>query len=179
VSIFVIGFLLCGWVGRQIFHAGERLFFSFPLVRSIYPYAKKIVDYFLKDKSTVREFQTVVAVPYPSKGMFTLGFVTSDGLRSLNDRKHGEYVCVFLPSSPTPMTGYVCFVKKEDIVPLSLTLDQTMGLIISGGVIVPEDELVDPRDQRKLAAVLERMPDLVPVAEAAPAGSALPGGSGQ
>ena len=142
ILIFLLGILLRGYVGGYLFSKGERFLRRFPVVGSIYPYARKIVDFFFKNETTQREFQTVVAVPYPSKPMFTLGFVTSDGLRSLNDRKETDFVSVFLPSSPTPMTGYVVFVPKEDVVPLSLTLDQTMGLIISGGVIVPEEEVV-------------------------------------
>lgn len=162
VLIFMLGIVLRGYLGRYVFHRAEKLFFSFPLVRRIYPYAKKLVEFFFQDKSTVREFQTVVAVPYPSKGMFALGFVTSDGLRSLNDRKQGEFVCVYLPSSPTPMTGWVVFIPKDDVVPLSLTLDQAMGLIISGGVIVPEHELIDPHDKERILGgpSVDEMPSL-------------------
>ncbi len=144
VLIFLLGCLMRGYVGRYLFARGEKLLFSFPFVRSIYPYAKKIVEFFLKEKSAKREFQSAVAVPYPSAGMYTLGFITSDGLQSLNDRTGDEFLSVFIPSSPTPMTGYVCLMRRDDIVPLSLTLDQTMGFIISGGVIVPPEELVSP-----------------------------------
>ncbi|MCB9880635.1 MAG: DUF502 domain-containing protein [Planctomycetes bacterium] len=142
VLIFLAGCLFRGVAGRWLFGRAERLLFSFPLVKSIYPWAKQIVEFFCKDKQTVREFQTVVAVPYPRPGMFTLGFVTNDGLQSLNAQTDGEYIAVFLPSSPTPMTGYICFVDKREIVPLALSFDQVMGLLVSGGVIVPDEEVV-------------------------------------
>lgn len=142
ILIFLAGCILRGFAGRWLFARGEKLLFSFPLVRSIYPWAKQIVEFFFKDKKNLREFQTVVAVPYPRKGMFTLGFVTNDGLASLNAQKNGEYIAVFLPSSPTPMTGYIVFVEKSEVIPLALSLDQVMGLLVSGGVIVPEGELV-------------------------------------
>ncbi|HMQ23354.1 MAG TPA: DUF502 domain-containing protein [Planctomycetota bacterium] len=142
VLIFAVGCLFRGVVGRWVFTLAEKLLFKFPLVRSIYPWAKQIVEFFFKDKRNLREFQTVVAVPYPRKGMFTLGFVTNDGLRSLNAQTNGEFVAVFLPSSPTPMTGYICFVDKREVVPLTLSLDQVMGILVSGGVIVPEEEVV-------------------------------------
>lgn len=152
ILIFLAGCLLRGFAGRWLFARGERFLSSFPVVRSIYPWAKQIVDFFFREKKQLREFQTVVAVPYPRAGMFTLGFVTNDGLQSLNAQQDGEFVAVFLPSSPTPMTGYVCFVEKSDVVPLTISLDQVMGLLVSGGVIVPEDELVNPVDVKRLRA---------------------------
>ena len=110
-------------------------------------------------------------MPYPSKDLYALGFVTSDGLRSLNDQTGGDFVAVFVPSSPTPMTGYLCYVRKEDVVPLALPLDQTMGLIISGGVIVPREEMIDPTWRRTHPSV-ESMPGLGVCASPSPAPAA-------
>ena len=151
VAIYFLGFLLRHWVGRYLFHQGERLLFNFPVVRRVYPYAKKIVEFLFSNKS-VHEFKSVVAVPYPSPGLFSVGFVTSAGLASLDTATEEDYISVYLPSAPTPMTGYVIYVRREDILPLAVTLDQAMALIISGGAIVPESELCPvkpPQDEPK------------------------------
>lgn len=140
VAIYFLGFLLRHWVGRYLFQQGERLLFNFPVVRRVYPYAKKIVEFLFTNKS-VQEFKSVVAVPYPSPGLYSIGFVTSAGLASLDTATDQDYISVYLPSAPTPMTGYVIYVRREEILPLAVTLDQAMALIISGGAIVPESEL--------------------------------------
>lgn len=139
-AIYFIGFLLRHWVGRYLFHQGERILFHFPVVRRVYPYAKKIVEFLFTNKQ-VQEFKSVVAVPYPSPGLYSIGFVTSAGLASLDVATEEDYISVYLPSAPTPMTGYVIYVRRADILPLAVTLDQAMALIISGGAIVPESEL--------------------------------------
>ncbi|MFQ5505577.1 MAG: DUF502 domain-containing protein [Planctomycetota bacterium] len=163
ILIFVLGFFLRGYVGTLFSRIVERIVFSFPLVRTIYPYAKKIVDFLFSEKSRLREFQSVVAIPYPSPGRYSIGFVTSEGMRSLNDSTKEELISVFLPSSPTPMTGYVVFVRRSDIVSLDLSLDQTMALIISGGVILPQDEQIQDDESpgsegTELAALAARSP---------------------
>ncbi len=140
VAIYFLGFLLRHWLGRYVFNQGERIFFHFPVVRRIYPYAKKIVEFLFSNRQ-VQEFKSVVAVPYPSPGLYSVGFVTSAGLASLDAATEQDYISVYLPSAPTPMTGYVIYVRRDDILPLDVTLDQAMALIISGGAIVPESEL--------------------------------------
>ncbi len=141
VLIFFLGFLTRGWFGAFVLRRGERLLFSFPLVRSIYPYAKQVVDFFFQGSRKGRDFDKVVAVPYPSRDLYTLGFVTSEGLPALDDAAGGDFVAVFVPSSPTPMTGYLVFVPRASVIPLSLSVDQAMGLVVSGGVITPDKNL--------------------------------------
>ncbi|MEZ5987700.1 MAG: DUF502 domain-containing protein [Planctomycetota bacterium] len=171
VGIFVIGFYLRLGFGRLLFSWGERLLASFPFIKTIYPYAKKIVEFFFSER-TVKEFRSVVAVPYPSQGLFTIGFVTSAGLASLDCATDGDFVSVFLPSSPTPMTGYVVFVPREEVVPLNLTFDQAMALIISGGAIVPEGELCRQDRRRREAADVDAAPALLPERAADVSGAA-------
>ncbi len=161
VLIFLLGVLARGWIGNWLFRKGERIFFSFPLVRSIYPYAKQIVEFFFQKEDTKKTFHSVVAIPYPSKGMYTIGFVTSEGLPQLDREVEGDYVSIFVPSSPTPMTGYLVFVPREDVVHLPISVDQAMGLVVSGGVITPGQALPGlPRRIRKKDAgpELEEVP---------------------
>ena len=94
VLIFVAGFLLRNYFVKLLFRQGERILQVFPLVRSIYKNSKKLVDFLFSGKEQ-REFKGVVAVPYPSPGIFTVGFVTSAGLESLNAAREEEFVSVF------------------------------------------------------------------------------------
>jgi len=176
ILIFVLGFFLRGYVGALLFARGERILFSFPFVSHVYPYAKKIVEFFLEEKTRIEgSHRSVVAVPYPSDGRYTLGFVTSEGPAGIDEALGGDYVAVFLPSSPTPMTGYVVLMKRSDLIPLDMTLDQAMAFIVSGGVISPTGSPADPTAQpprvgapRSLLEVENELPEPGPASVTSP-----------
>jgi uncharacterized membrane protein len=142
VGVYFVGLLLGGYVGRLFWSLLEKLIHSIPFVKKIYPYAKQIVDFFFGEKSTKREFHAVVAVPYPHPGIYSIGFITGNGIKTLNDRANDEFVTVFMPSSPTPISGFTIFVPKHQVLPMNLSVDDTFRMMISGGVIVPPSERV-------------------------------------
>ena len=74
-------------------------------VSSVDPYATQIVDYLLGERSERREFRAGVAVPYPHPGIYSLGFVTGEGLKTLNEKKNDSFLSVFIPSSPAPVSS--------------------------------------------------------------------------
>ena len=78
-----------------------------------------------------------------NKGMYSLGFVTGESMRSLNEATGEDMVHVFIPSSPTPVTGYVVFLPRRDVIDLPLTVDEALRFSISGGVLVPPKEVVE------------------------------------
>lgn len=134
-GLYVIGFLLATFVGRRLFRLAERFLVKFPIVKQIYPYAKQISEFLFASKKS--KFSRVVAVEYPRKSVYSLGFVTGNGVGQITDASGHEMVNVFIPSSPTPITGYVVFVPADEVVPLDLTVDEALRLTISGGVLVP------------------------------------------
>jgi uncharacterized membrane protein len=97
------------------------------------------------------DFSKVVAVEYPRKGMYSLGLVTAPGMRTMTDAMGCEFLSIFIPSSPTPVTGYTIMVRREEVVDLPITIDEALRYTISGGVVVPvgqqfrADELEDLR----------------------------------
>jgi uncharacterized membrane protein len=141
VLAVVLGALMESFIGRHIIAAGQQPLMRLPLVRSIYPHIKRVTDFFLVGDK--RHFHTVVAVPYPRRGSFSMGFVTGQGLRTLNAQTMVDLVHVFIPISPTPFTGYVVFFPRRDVIELPLTVDDALRFYVSGGVIVPPQELVD------------------------------------
>jgi uncharacterized membrane protein len=103
----------------------------------VYPYARQIADFFFSDEKKV-DFKTAVAVPFPSKGVWSIGFVTGGGLPDLDRAAGKSLVCVFVPNSPTPISGWVVYVPREDVVALPLSVEQAMRIIITAGVVHPE-----------------------------------------
>jgi uncharacterized membrane protein len=81
----------------------------------------------------------VVAVPAHEKGIWSIGMITGPGVRALSDSVGEEMVSVFVPSSPTAVTGYVLVVPRKNVVELPMKVDEAMRLLVSGGVISPEE----------------------------------------
>jgi len=156
-----LGWLVGGFVGRRFVQHIDRTMTLIPVVKSVYPHSKQLVEFFFEKKKL--EFDTVVAVPYPSEGFWAVAFVTNGSLRSLDAGTGKELVCVFLPSSPMPMTGWTVFIDSQRVVPLPLTVDEAVRIIMTGGVLLPPEELV----ARKLPPLPRNTPQ--PTAEKEPA----------
>ena len=139
--VYFVGFLVASVAGRGVYRLVEAGFVRLPGVRAVYPYVKQITDVLFSTR-TIKDFNRVVAVEYPRRGIYSLGLVTGSGMRAVNDATKEELVCVFIPSSPTPLTGYTIMVRPEDIIDLPLSVDQAFKFVISGGVIIPPDQLV-------------------------------------
>lgn len=136
-----LGLLVTALFGKKLFAAFEHALLQLPVVRAIYPYARQVVDYFFDKKRPA--FQAVVAVPYPHPDVYSLAFVTSDGLKSLNEAVKGSLVSVFIPSSPVPMTGWIAFVPADKVRPLAMPVDDAFRFMVSAGLLAPEEEKVD------------------------------------
>ena len=139
--VLVLGYLAGGFLGRSLIASVDRTLTSLPIVKSVYPYTKQIVDFFLSDKEL--EFDTVVAAPYPSSGLWAIGFVTGNGLKTINEALGGKYLSVFIPTSPMPMTGYTVFFPAERLIPLSISVDEAIRVVVSAGVVVPPSESIE------------------------------------
>lgn len=142
IIIFLLGYAMATFIGRNIIKTFEDWVLKrFPIISTIYPYAKQFIDLlFADDKKTA--FKMVVAVQYPRTGLYSLGFVTSDGMQSINSSVGKDCVSIFMPSSPTPFTGYTLFVPKDDIIPLKLSVDEAIRIVVSGGILIPPEQLV-------------------------------------
>lgn len=135
-----VGALAGSFIGRKVIQAVEHFLLKVPFIKVIYPYVKQVTDFILSEKKVT--FRKVVAVPYPRVGIYSLGFVTGQGWRTINELAGDALVQVFIPNSPMPATGYVIFVRRSEIVDLDITVDEALRFTISGGVIVPPRELM-------------------------------------
>ena len=141
VLTFVVGFFIATFFGKKLFHWFELLLKRLPVVRTVYPYAKQFSDFFFSSEKKM-DFQTAVAVPFPTPSSYSIGFVTGEGMKSLNETLKKHLVCVFIPAAPTPFSGFVLYVPREDVIPLPLTVEEAMRIIISAGVLHPGHQAV-------------------------------------
>jgi uncharacterized membrane protein len=135
-----LGWLVGGFVGRRLMQHVDRTMTLIPVVKSVYPYSKQLVEFFFQKKKI--EFDTVVAVPFASAASWSIAFCTNGSLRTLDRSTGKELVCVFVPSSPMPVTGYTVFVEVERVIPLPITVDEAVRIIMTGGVLLPPSERV-------------------------------------
>ena len=142
VLFYFAGVLMSNIVGRRLKNQGEALVDRVPLIRRVYPAVKQITDFFFGDSDQAIKFNRVVAVEYPRKGLWSVGLVTGDTMRDIQARVGAECLTVFIPSSPTPFTGYVITVPAADTIDLNLTIEDALKFAVSGGVLVPASQKI-------------------------------------
>jgi len=133
------GFLLTKVIGARMFRAVESSLARLPFISAIYGPVRQVTDFFLSDKT--QQFRSVVAVEYPRKGMYSVGFVTSNGLKDVTTPDGRRMISVFVPSSPTPFTGYVVLVAESEVIPLPIAIDEAIRFTVSAGVIRPNNQI--------------------------------------
>ena len=112
-AVYIVGRLLGGFVGRTFYRNIETILTRFPIVKQVYPHVKQVVDFLFSGDKRPR-FNRVVVLEYPRKGIWSLGLLTGDTLKAIADQA-GDSVTVFIPSSPTPFTGYTITVPRRDV----------------------------------------------------------------
>ncbi len=136
--IYVVGVLVGNLIGRTFYRLGEQVVMKVPLIRAIYPAVKQVTDFVLAEKNQSQfAGSRVVAVQARAQGIWSIGFVTNAGYGPLNQATGGDMLTVFVPSTPTSFSGYVVVAHREAVVELPLSVEETMRLLLSGGVIVP------------------------------------------
>ena len=133
--ILSAGFLANRYIGKRIFLLIDKWFSNLPLIRNIYPTFKQVISFILVQKEF--GFKKVVLVEYPSKGIWSLGFLTNEEFQKLSQISKKAMVSIFMPTSPGPFTGVVIFVAKEDLQFPDISIAEAFKIIISGGVFKP------------------------------------------
>ncbi len=142
ILIYLAGWLFGSIFGRRIYRRGELFLRRIPLFKSVYPHVKQVVEFLFGGGEKPVQFSNVVAVEYPRKGLWSVGLVTGDTLSTIQAEANESCYTVFVPSSPTPFTGYVITVPKRDTIDLPISIDDALRFTVSGGVIVPESQLI-------------------------------------
>lgn len=140
--IYFMGYFLASFIGRATWRVIEHVLQRLPLIGAIYPNIKQVTDFFIADKK--RGFSGVVAVQYPRKGIWAVGLVTGPPMPLIGLSDTRDLLTVFIPSSPTPITGYTITVAREDVLELPISIDEALRYTISGGVVKPGTDAADP-----------------------------------
>jgi len=128
---------LASVVGRTLWRLIEKFIMNTPLLRRVYPYVKQVTDFLLTQEEQKELFKRVVAVEYPRKGVWSMGFVTGSGIKKVAQDLKKEILTVLIPTSPTPFTGFIVMVPKEQTIELDITVEEALRFAVSAGVITP------------------------------------------
>ncbi len=131
VIVFLAGFFISSVFGSRLYSIGEVLFIKTPLVRTVYVGAKQLMESMFLPSS--KAFKQVVLVEYPRKNGWAIGFI--GGELVVNGK---SLISVFVPSTPTPFTGFVINYPPEEVTPLSISVEEAVKFVVSGGIVAPE-----------------------------------------
>ena len=132
-----IGAIASNLMGRRLIGAGETLVTRVPLMGWIYRTTKQLFSVILGERST--SFRKVVLVNYPRSGTYSVAFLTSESPTSVESKLGKGFVTVFLPTTPNPTSGFLLVVPSDEVIPLDMSVDEGLRLVISAGALAQED----------------------------------------
>lgn len=142
--VFITGLLTQNFVGNYVIVVWEAMLKRIPVVNSIYSSVKQVSDTLFS--SSGNAFRKALLVQYPREGCWTIAFLTGTPGGDVKNHLHGDYVSVYVPTTPNPTSGFFLMMPRADVVELDMSVDAALKYIVSMGVVAPE----------KIAAVLKK-----------------------
>ncbi len=139
--VFVTGLVATNFFGKQLIIMWEALLGRVPVVKSIYNSVKQVSDTLFSDSG--QAFRKALLVQFPHQGSWTIAFLTGQPGGDVTNHLQGEYVSVYVPTTPNPTGGYFLMMRKSDVIELDMSVDEALKYIISMGVVTPN---AVPRD---------------------------------
>lgn len=139
LTVFVLlltGLLAANFVGRAALRLWESLLVRIPIVRTVYSGVKKFSEVVFSDSG--QSFKKVLLIEYPRKGLYSLAFQTASQLQEVQAKTAEDVICVFLPTTPNPTSGFIFLVPRSDVIELDMSVDDAVKMIMSLGVVVPQ-----------------------------------------
>jgi len=133
--IYLVGVLIGNFMGKSVYARLERLITRIPGFKQVYPHVKQVVDMIMGDNKMA--FSQVVIVEYPSAGIWTVGFLTGNSIREIDGPAGGTVVSVFIPTSPTPFTGFTINLPKDKVIEIGMSVEEALRFVITAGVLSP------------------------------------------
>jgi uncharacterized membrane protein len=137
--IFVTGVIATNIFGRQLIFLWEKMLNRVPVVKSIYASVKQVSDTLFSDSGNA--FRQAVLVQFPRQGAWTIAFITGQPGGDVVNHLQGDYVSVYVPTTPNPTGGYFLMLPRTDVVELDMSVDEALKYIISMGVVAPKAKL--------------------------------------
>ncbi|MCT4621208.1 MAG: DUF502 domain-containing protein [Marinisporobacter sp.] len=136
--IFGTGVFATNYLGKEFIQLIERTLSKIPLVNTLYLSIKQLIDtIFMKQRYA---FKHTVLVEYPSKGIFTIGFVTADIPLEISEKTGQKMKSIFIPTTPNPTSGMFVMIPEKEITPLNISVEAALKLVVSGGILLPEEK---------------------------------------
>ena len=152
VIVFLTGLLTNNLVGNYVVRMWEKLLQRIPIVNSLYSSVKQVSDTLFS--SSGNAFRKAVLIPYPHQNSWTIAFLTGVPGGDVANHLVGDYVSVYVPTTPNPTSGFFLMMKRSEVVELDMSVDAALKYIVSMGVVAPAE------------VVAAGAPDLAPVSAA-------------
>ena len=141
VIIFVTGLLAQNFVGNMVVGAWEALLKRIPIVSSIYSSVKQVSDTLFS--STGNAFSKALLVQYPREGAWTIAFLTGIPGGDVANHLVGDYISIYVPTTPNPTSGFFLMVPRADTIELDMSVDAALKYVVSMGVVAPDQVPAD------------------------------------
>jgi uncharacterized membrane protein len=133
--VFFTGLIAANVLGQKLVQVWEGLLSRIPVVKSIYYSVKQVSDTLFS--SSGQAFRKALLVQYPRQGAWTIAFLTGKPGGDAANHLHGDYVSVYVPTTPNPTSGFFLMMPREDVIELEMSVDEALKYIISMGVVAP------------------------------------------
>ena len=133
--LLVVGAIASNFVGKRLLGWGDAVVRRIPVVRSIYSSVKQVSDTLFSENGNA--FRTAVLVQWPREGVWTIAFQTGMPGGDVANHLSGDYMSVYVPTTPNPTGGYFVMLKRADCIELKMSVDEALTYVISMGVVVP------------------------------------------
>lgn len=133
--VFLTGLLAANFIGQRLVEFWEGLLARIPVVNSIYRGVKQVSDTLFSPSG--QAFRKALLVQWPREGMWTIAFLTGTPGGDVVNHLEGEYVSIYVPTTPNPTGGYFVMVRRADVVELDMSVDDALEYVISMGVVAP------------------------------------------
>jgi len=134
--VFLVGLLANNLIGNYIVRLWEKLLNRIPVVSSLYGSVKQVSDTLFS--SSGNAFRKAVLIPYPHENSYTIAFLTGTPGGDVKNHLVGDYVSVYVPTTPNPTSGFFLMMAKDKVVELDMSVDAALKYIVSMGVVAPE-----------------------------------------
>ena len=134
--VLLMGAIASNFLGNKLLRWGNALLIRIPIVRSIYSSVKQVSDTLFSENGNA--FRKALLVQWPREGVWTIGFLTGLPGGDVINHLPGDYVSVYIPTTPNPTGGYFVMLKKSECVELKMSVDEALTYVISMGVVVPK-----------------------------------------
>ena len=146
IGLIAIGWISTGFIGTALLKGLNKAMSKMPVVSGLYNGIQKILETVVGGGQS-KAFREAVLIQYPREGLWTIAFITGDVYSGIQKHfKKEKMVSVYVPTTPNPTSGFLIFVKKKDVVPLKLRVDEAWKIIISTGIVTPDS----PQNQQEI-----------------------------